>query len=103
MKFFIAFLLTLISAGRAIACVTGGTESKHPHHGSAHLNYKKKLRGPATQTPITLPDFTHDSWGGPDPVKWKDEAILANATSKALNEAWSSMVSSGNFDTFKIW
>jgi hypothetical protein len=28
-------------------------------------------------------------WGGPDPTKWRPEAILANAASKAMNEAWS--------------
>jgi hypothetical protein len=28
-------------------------------------------------------------WGGTDASRWRPEAILANATSKALNEAWS--------------
>lgn len=28
-------------------------------------------------------------WGGPDPAKWRPEAILANAASKAMNDAWS--------------
>ncbi len=27
-------------------------------------------------------------WGGSDPARWRPEAILANATSGALNEAW---------------
>jgi hypothetical protein len=28
------------------------------------------------------------SWGGSDPAKWRAEAIMANASSKALNDAW---------------
>jgi len=29
------------------------------------------------------------AWGGKNPIQWKPEAVLANATSKALNEGWS--------------
>ncbi|MGE5183876.1 MAG: carbohydrate-binding module family 20 domain-containing protein [Acidobacteriota bacterium] len=28
-------------------------------------------------------------WGGTDPTRWRSEAIMANAASQALNEAWS--------------
>src|SRR5207247_819532 len=28
-------------------------------------------------------------WGGTDPTRWRPEAIMANAASQALNEAWS--------------
>ena len=28
-------------------------------------------------------------WGGTDPTRWRPEAIMANAVSQALNEAWS--------------
>lgn len=28
-------------------------------------------------------------WGGTDPARWRPEAIMANAASQALNEAWS--------------
>jgi hypothetical protein len=28
-------------------------------------------------------------WGGTDPTRWRPEAVMANAASQALNEAWS--------------
>lgn len=47
-------------------------------------------RKTASSTMPTLPQFgTSAPWGGSDKTRWRPEAILANATSAALNQAWS--------------
>lgn len=43
--------------------------------------------GTAPEIP-ELPTYGHAPWGGPDAARWRPEAIVANAASHAMNEAW---------------
>jgi hypothetical protein len=45
--------------------------------------------GGAAQPPLLPTADSAVPWGGPDPSKWRPEAIMANAVSAALNDAWS--------------
>lgn len=78
-------------------CAVGGHVSKRSEL-SQRLARLKSARGPA-QAPLLagpmprLPESGGQgalvAWGGNDSAKWAPESILANATSRALNNAWS--------------
>src|SRR5258708_7356036 len=44
--------------------------------------------GPVVPPVLPSGDDLRTAWGGADPNRWRPEAVMANAFSKALNDAW---------------
>lgn len=80
----------VISAGKtAQACATD-LEVKSPikKWHSYWLAHNKSQSGRKPSQATILPSAQLDPWGGTDSKKWQPEAIMANAASEVLNEAW---------------
>lgn len=60
----------------------------------SYANKKKNQRSLANTNALNELPYENGqgnqlAWGGTNPLKWRAEAIMANAASKALNDAWS--------------
>jgi hypothetical protein len=85
-----------VASGLLFCAVTGGGLKRHET--AKWVEKLKSARAPAQVFPTAgpmprLPEAggqgVLQAWGGKNPSKWTAEAILANATSSALNEGWS--------------
>src|SRR5262245_52201093 len=72
----VAWALALITLG----CSAGAVDS--------NATSTATLTGKVPQLPWAGGAGALTPWGGTDPSRWRPEAILANAMSQALNDAW---------------
>ena len=78
-------ILTLLSAAVLAACAAS---SSTDDTGSATENQNLTARARPPLLPSAGGTGDLAPWGGPDSSRWRPEAVLANATSDALNRAW---------------
>src|SRR5437870_4748872 len=99
MTFLAAVLLytALFQIQSASACATNAEKPSASDWKKAkthYLNEKKETpRRPSAQGgPPLLPFFGGSgplmAWGGPNPSRWRPEAVMTNAVSAAMNDAW---------------
>lgn len=70
-----------------IAIIAIGFLLSRPTFAEATPPISEELRNQLTNGLLPAPDLDN-AWGGNKPNKWQPEAILANAASEAINNAW---------------